>query len=53
LGEGIQIRSREGDSSSPRGENSERVKIHNLKKKTSSSEPEGQIQLNLVQIILE
>jgi hypothetical protein len=47
---GIQVFSKEGDSPSPRGDDSGRVKYtDNL---SSSSEPAGQIQSNLVQIIL-
>jgi hypothetical protein len=48
---GIQVCSNEGGSSSPRGDNSERVKIHKNFKKSSPPEPAGQIQSNLVQII--
>jgi hypothetical protein len=43
--EGIQVCSNEGHSPSPRGDNSERLKKISL-------EPAGQIQSNLVQIIL-
>jgi hypothetical protein len=42
--------SNEGDHPSLRGDNSERVRI--FKKKSSSPEPQGIIQSNLVQIIL-
>jgi hypothetical protein len=49
---GIQICSNEGDNPSPRGDNSERVKMHRKFKKKSSPEPSGQNQSNLVQIIL-
>jgi hypothetical protein len=45
---GIQICSNEGDKPSPRGDNSKRVKIH----WSSSPEPAGQNQSNLIQIIL-
>jgi hypothetical protein len=44
--------SKEGDSPSPRGDNDERVKIHNFFKTSSSSEPAGQNQSNLVQVFL-
>jgi hypothetical protein len=40
--ERIQVSLKEGDSPSPRGDNSERVKIHIFKKK-SFPEPAGQI----------
>jgi hypothetical protein len=43
---------KKGDSLSPRGDNSERVKIHKKIEKFSSPEPVGQNQSNLVQIIL-
>jgi hypothetical protein len=43
----IQVYSKEGDSPSPRGDNSERVKIH-----WKFLKPASQIQSNLVQIIL-
>jgi hypothetical protein len=49
----IQMLLKEGNSSSPRGDNSKRVKIQRiLKKKSSSPEPAGQNQSNLVQVIL-
>jgi hypothetical protein len=51
----IQVYSKEGDSPSPRGVNSERVKMHRKfvkKKKSSSPESAGQNQSNFVQIIL-
>jgi hypothetical protein len=44
---GIQVWSNEGDNPSTRGNNSKRLKFQK-----SSSEPAGQIQSNLVQIIL-
>jgi hypothetical protein len=50
---GIQVCSNEGDNPSPRGDNSKRVKIqYFFKKKSFSLKPTGQIQSNLVQIIL-
>jgi hypothetical protein len=49
---GIQVSSNEGDNPSPRGDNSERVKCTEKKIKKSSLEPAGQIQSNLVHIIL-
>jgi hypothetical protein len=51
-GKGIQGYSNEGDNPSVTGDNSERVKIHCKFLKSSSPEPAGQIQSNLVQIIL-
>jgi hypothetical protein len=48
----IQVSLNEGDSPFPRGDNSERVKIHRKFLKSSSPEPAGQNQSNLVQIIL-
>jgi hypothetical protein len=52
-GQGIQVCSNEEDSPSPRGDNNKKVKIHWIfKKKSSSPEPAGQIQSNLIQIIL-
>jgi hypothetical protein len=43
----IQVCSKEGDNPSPRGDNSKGVKMPgNLKKKSSSPEPAGQIQSN-------
>jgi hypothetical protein len=47
---GIQVCSNERDNPSPRGDNSERVKMH--WKKKSSQEPAGQSQSNLVHITL-
>jgi hypothetical protein len=52
LGEGIQVCSNEGDSLSPRGDNSKREVYTEKFKKSSSPEPAGQNQSNLVQIIL-
>jgi hypothetical protein len=51
---GIQVSSNERNIPSPRGDNSERVKIHLsfFFLKSSSPEPAGQIQSNLIQIIL-
>jgi hypothetical protein len=49
---GIQVSSNEGVNSSTRGDNSKRLKIHSNLKKSSSPEPAGQIQSNLVQIFL-
>jgi hypothetical protein len=49
---GIHFCSKEGDSHSPRLDNTERVKIHWFFFKSSPLEPAGQIQSNLVQIIL-
>jgi hypothetical protein len=43
---------KEGDSPSPRGDNSERVKINRKFLKSCSPEPEDQNQSNLIQIIL-
>jgi hypothetical protein len=45
--EGIQVCSNVGDNPSPRGDNSERIKIH-LTFLKSSLEPAGQIQSNLI-----
>jgi hypothetical protein len=45
----IQVFSKEGDNTSPRGDNIERV---NFSLKSSCSEPAGQIQSNLIIIIL-
>jgi hypothetical protein len=49
---GIQVCSNEGDFSSPRGDNSRRIKKHRTFLKSTSPEPASQIQSNLVQIIL-
>jgi hypothetical protein len=50
--ERIQVSLKEGDRPSPRGDDSERVKIHGKFLKSSSPEPECQNQSNLVQIFL-
>jgi hypothetical protein len=47
LGKGIQVCSNERDRPSLRGDNSERVKKLNLKKKSSSPEPASQMQLRM------
>jgi hypothetical protein len=53
LGEEIQVCTNVRDCPSPRGDNSETKKYTEIfKKKSSSPEPAGQIQSNLVQIIL-
>jgi hypothetical protein len=49
---GIKFCTNEGDNPSPRGDNSERVKMHRKNFKKSPPEPAGQIQSNLVKIIL-
>jgi hypothetical protein len=51
-GKGIEVCSNEGDNPSPRGDNSEIVKNTKIFFFKSSPEPAGQIQSNLVQIIL-
>jgi hypothetical protein len=51
LGEEIQVSSNEGNYPSPRGDNSETKNTLKSLKKSSSPEPAGQIQSNLVQII--
>jgi hypothetical protein len=43
---------KEGDSPYPKGDNSKRVKIHRKFLKSTSPEPAGQNQANLVQIVL-
>jgi hypothetical protein len=50
--ERIQVSLKEGDSLSPKGDISKRVKKHKIKKKSSSPKPAGRNQSNLVQIIL-
>jgi hypothetical protein len=49
---GIQVCSKEGDNPSPRGDNSESENAWKFFIKSSSPEPAGQIQSNLVQTIL-
>jgi hypothetical protein len=48
----IQVCSNEGDSPSPKGDNSKRVKCNENFQKSFCPEPTGQIQSNLVHIIL-